>query len=223
MKTIRTTVIAALLLTAPAFAQADKTAKDTKTTGMKAETSMKSELPFDEKGLLERLHEDNQTEIMLGNLVKQKATTESVKNFGDMMVKDHTMADQQVMQLAQKKNWKLSKPKAANEMERKHMAHNEAGVADLKSLEGVMFDSVYASMMVADHDHAVWMLTNAQKKFSTGETADLARQLLPKLQQHRDAAYKMLGEVKVTEGTTATGGSGTEMEHDMGSMKNKTK
>lgn len=208
MKTVRNALVAAVILSVPAFAETGKS--DTKmTTDATGKDMISKVLPTDEKGLMERLHDDNQREVMLGQLAQQKAQTQGAKDVASMMVQDHQQADKDLMAMAQKKGMKIGKPTPANEMERKHMAEVEAATAHLKTLDGVAFDSVYLANMVADHDHAVLMVSAGQQKFASNtEVAGMLQQLQPKLQQHRDHAYQALGQVKVTQGGMATGGSG---------------
>jgi putative membrane protein len=51
-------------------------------------------------------------EVELGNLAQQKGMDEQVKAFGAMMVKDHSMANMEMMELAKTK--KITLPEAIN-------------------------------------------------------------------------------------------------------------
>lgn len=50
--------------------------------------------------LLTDLHVVNQMEIQMGQLAKSNGSSKKVKDCGDMLIKDHTKADKQVMDLA---------------------------------------------------------------------------------------------------------------------------
>lgn len=198
-------ILAALVLAAPAFA-ADPAAKttDTKATGRGA----MAPLPYDEKGLIERLHDDNQREIALGKLAQQKATNQATKDFAAMMVREHEQADKDLMALASKMKIQPGKPAPASDKERKKVAYVESAKALLEAADGPMFDSYYMANMVSDHDKAVFMVTRGMEKFSANqELATLLKQLQPKLIEHREHAYRTLGQVRVDQ-QAGVGGAG---------------
>ena len=73
------------------------------------------------------------SEVMLGNLAKQKATNPQVKDFGDMMVMDHTKANDEMKQIAVAK--KITLPDSVASEEKKLMA-------DLSEKQGADFDQI---------------------------------------------------------------------------------
>src|SRR5690606_1380855 len=82
-------------------------------------------------------------EVELGRLAQQNASSQRVKNFGAMMVKDHGKANDELKQLASAKNIQL--PSAPLEKHQKH-------IDNLKGKTGVEFDKDYMKMMVNDHE-----------------------------------------------------------------------
>ena len=171
-------------------------------------------VPNDEKAFLERLHYTNLKEIKLGQLAQQNATHPDVKSFGEMMVKDHTAADQKLMTMAQGKGLKLADmPKPLNDMEKKVMAADKANQEKLQALKGEAFDACYMSLMVGDHDETLGKVMAGQQGL-TGNT-DLTAMLgnvSQSVTQHRQQAYSVLGRL----GPQATGAGGTG---DMGGTK----
>jgi len=171
-------------------------------------------VPNDEKAFLERLHYTNLKEIKLGQLAQQNGMSQDVKSFGEMMVKDHTAADQKLMTMAQGKGLKLADmPKPLNEVEKKVMAADKANHEKLQGLKGEAFDACYMSLMVGDHDETLGKVMAGQQGL-TGNTELTAMlgNVSQSVTQHRQQAYSVLGRL----GPQATGAGGTG---DMGGTK----
>jgi putative membrane protein len=168
-------------------------------------------VPNDEKAFLERLHYTNLKEIKLGQLAQQNATHPDVKSFGEMMVKDHTAADQKLMAMAQTRGLKLADmPKPMGDVEKKVMAADKANQEKLQALKGEAFDACYMSLMVGDHDETLGKVMAGQQGL-TGNTELTAMlgNVSQSVTQHRQQAYSVLGRL----GPQATGAG------DMGGTK----
>lgn len=177
-------------------------------------------VPADEKAFLERLHHINQTEIKLGKLAQQNAQNADVKAYGEMLVKDHTTADQQVLAYAQQKGLKLADmPKPLNEVERKAMDAEKAAMEKFQVLKGQPFDACFLAHMVGDHDMALGKVMAGQQNFTDAAVTPLLQQHAQSITQHRQQAYTLLGRVGPGS-TMGVGGSGDmhkgHMGHDMG-------
>jgi len=119
-------------------------------------------------------------EVTLGQLAKTHAQSQAVKDFGAMMVRDHSNANAQLKSVAGKKNVTL--PAALPEKLQKH-------VDDLSKKTGTEFDKDYISMMVDDHQDDIKLFEKCAK--SDKEDADVkafAAKTLPTLYKHLDAA-----------------------------------
>lgn len=118
-------------------------------------------------------------EVELGNLAQQNAQNPRVKSFGQMMVRDHSAANNELKSLASAKNLMLT-----DSMMKKHRDHVES----MRKMTGKAFDNHYMDMMVKDHTEDVQKF----EKASTGATdADLkawAGKTLPVLRMHLDSA-----------------------------------
>jgi putative membrane protein len=84
----------------------------------------------------------NMAEVALGKLATEKSQNDDVKKFGQMMVDDHSKAEQDLEGVASKNNWTL--PKEVN-------AQQKAEQQRLEKLSGAAFDRAYVQMMVKDH------------------------------------------------------------------------
>ena len=114
-------------------------------------------------------------EVSLGKLATQKATSEKVRAFGQQMVTDHTQANQELMQLAQKEHLTLPKQPTAQQ---------QADERKLRSENGPAFDTAYMRDMLQDHRKDV---AEFQKEAQNGRDPGLkafAQKYLPILQNH---------------------------------------
>lgn len=126
-------------------------------------------------------------EVALGKLALQKAASDEVKNFGQVMVTDHSKANTELEKLAGTKSIVL--PKAPLPKHQKHIDH-------LSSLNGAEFDKAYMSMMVKDHQEDISKFQEAAKSQTEPEIKAFAQKTLPVLQKHLDLARKTKAKVQ---------------------------
>jgi len=115
------------------------------------------------------------SEVELGNLAQKKSNNESVKDFGAMMVKDHTAANNKLEDVAASKNISLPTSASVGQMATK---------AKLEVLSGDTFDKSYIKGMIKDHEEAIAMF---KKEAASGQDADakaFAVATLPTLRAH---------------------------------------
>lgn len=86
------------------------------------------------------------TEIQLGKIAAERATNPDVKAFGQMMVKDHTQASNELKEIASQ--LKLQLP---NTLDKKH----QDLVDRLSKLQGAEFDREYMKAMVPGHEEVL--------------------------------------------------------------------
>jgi putative membrane protein len=120
-------------------------------------------------------------EVAAGQLASQRGSSDQVKQFGQMMVTDHTKANDQLKQIASSKGVVIpdSDPKADKE------------TAKLSKLSGGQFDATYAKMERKDHAATIKLF---QKEADKGQDPDLkkfAADTLPTLEAHDEAAKKL--------------------------------
>lgn len=117
-------------------------------------------------------------EVDLGKLASTKGTNPEVKKFGQMMVTDHTAANNQLKELATKKGWTLP-----TDIDSSHKSTAD----DLKSRSGADFDSAYVDEMVDDHEKDVKAFQDKANNASDPDLKAFAQKTLPVLQKHLDA------------------------------------
>lgn len=199
---IRGAVVAVCTLGLSAMAQG---------TTAKPSTQNLPKIPTEPKAYLERIQYGNQMEVQLSELARTKAVNPQVKEFASLMVTDHQNAMNKVTQVAERQKMKLGEPKPMNDMEKKSMAATKATMEMLQSLDGMAFDQVYMANIVQNHDKMLGKLAAGQQQFGTAEWASIIGELMPKVSQHRDEAYRILGTLKTPTSGMGTGGAG--MEH----------
>jgi putative membrane protein len=118
-------------------------------------------------------------EVELGNMAAQKAQNQRVKNFGSMMVIDHTQANKDLKNIASGKN--ITMPTA---MLPEHQRH----VDMIKNKTGADFDKAYMKMMLDDHKKDVNEFKQASTTLKNADIKGFASRTLPVLQKHLDSA-----------------------------------
>jgi putative membrane protein len=114
-------------------------------------------------------------EVMLGQMAAMKTEEDAVKQFGQMMVKDHTKANKQLKEITTEKGVRLPAEVAPE---------HKALAARLEKLSGAEFDRAYMKEMIEDHEKDV---KEFQKEADSGRDADIkkwAAKTLPTLQMH---------------------------------------
>ena len=153
---------------------------------------------------------DGMTEVAVGNLALQRAQNESVKQFAQRMVTDHTAANTELTQLAASKSVTLP-----TTIDAKH----QAMVDKLSKLSGSDFDRAYMKMMVNDHEKAVKMFQDQSEKGTDADAKAFAAKTLPTLQSH----LQMARTISATVGGSSGGGnrnSNSEMNMNMNTNSN---
>jgi putative membrane protein len=118
-------------------------------------------------------------EVELGNVAQQNGNNARVKNFGQMMVSDHSKANDELKSLASSKGIALPGSLPANEQ--KH-------VDAMKKMNGKSFDTHYMSMMVNDHKTDIGEFEKASKSAKDADLKNWATKTLPTLKTHLDSA-----------------------------------
>jgi putative membrane protein len=133
-------------------------------------------------------------EVELGNLAKQKASSNDVKQFGDRMVTDHGKANDELKRVAQQKSIQL--PTALD-------AKHKATVDRLSKLSGDAFDKAYMKEMLSDHKHDVSVFKKESTSAKDTEVKQFASSTLPTLEDHLKLAEDTASKV----GVSATAGT----------------
>jgi putative membrane protein len=124
----------------------------------------------------------NSAEVELGKIVAAKSKTPSVKQFAQMMVKDHTTALNELQELAQSKNLNFNDdlPDDAKALQ-----------AKLSSDTGKQLDKDYMDGMVEDHQKDIQEFTGQLQNAKDPDVKQWASKTLPTLQKHLEKAQQI--------------------------------
>ena len=126
-------------------------------------------------------------EVILGKLAKEKAVNAKVKDFGAMMVKDHSKANNELKALAKSKG--ITLPDAIDKEEQK--------VKDeLSAKSGADFDKAYVKNMIDDHKADIKEFEKAIKNLKDMDLKAFAVKALPMLKMHLETIQKIQDGMK---------------------------
>jgi putative membrane protein len=132
--------------------------------------------------------EGNYAEIDAGKLAQEKSKNEAVKQYGALLVKDHSAANEKARQAATQLG--VTPPAGASVMEK-------AEYVKFKVLSGATFDRSFAKGMIKDHEAAI---KDYQKASAKNDVAGAyAKETLPTLQNHLKEAQSLSKQLQVKQ------------------------
>jgi len=167
-------------------------APDTSGTGstsgaatMSAGSSATGQLPAADSQFVTKAAEGGQYEVEVARLAADKATDPQVKSFAQMLVDDHTAANEQLRQIASSHN--LPMPAALP-------ADKKKKFDQLGKLSGAEFDKQFVKEVgLDDHRHDIAEFEKAAKSARSDDVRDFAQSTLPTLKKHLAEAEKLPG------------------------------
>jgi len=126
-------------------------------------------------------------EVELGKMAATKAANLDVKKFAQMMVDDHTKANNDLKALAQKKGIQVPTDTDAD---------HKATMDDLRNLVGAEFDKAYVEDMYDDHRHDVAEFEEQSENSSDPDVKAFAVKTLPVLRKHLEAIEAIRSKMK---------------------------
>jgi len=124
-------------------------------------------------------------EVQLGKIAMDKGVSKRVKDFGAMMVQDHTQANDDLKMRASALN--ITLPATVSDDMQKEI--------DMCSKKmGKDFDKEYMNMMLDDHKKDVDEFKKAAENLSDSTIKDFASKTLPVLEKHLDSAKAITGK-----------------------------
>lgn len=164
-----------------------KEAKDS--NAAKIDSQRTIEQPLSAKGLskgdadfLVNAASGSMMEVELGQLAQTNSRTRQVKDFGAMMVRDHSEGGLKLKTLASAKNVIL--PDAVSNRQQKE-------IDDLKKKKGKEFDKAYVLLMIDDHKDDIREFEKQAGKGMDSLTRAFASSSLEMLRRHLDSANSL--------------------------------
>jgi putative membrane protein len=142
----------------------------------------------DDSEFLVAAAETDLMEIEIGKLAQSKGTDQGVKDFGKMLVADHTKSANDTKPFAERLNVTL--PTAITEKGKEH--YNELN----EQKTGMDFDMKFADMMVKGHEEAVGKMEKASTDANDAEVRAWAAGMVPTLKMHLEHAKTLQEQLK---------------------------
>jgi len=127
------------------------------------------------------------TEVQLGELAQQKGMNQKVKDFGSMMVHDHSAVNEKVKALAAQRNVTL--PTAVSD-------ESQKDIKDCSAKTGKDFDKSFMTAMVKKHEATIDMFEKAANDSKDADVKTFINNTLPKVREHLDSAKAIRKELK---------------------------
>src|SRR5438874_2915680 len=135
-----------------------------------------------EQDFMKKATEANLSEINVARLAVQKSDNTDVKDYANMIQKDHTGALEDLTDLMKDKN--VPEPKTL-------AADTQQDVTRMNALTGPEFDREFINKMVADHQKAVEMFRDEAAGAMNPDVKKYVENVLPKLEMHLDKAQRL--------------------------------
>lgn len=192
---------ASLALMPAAFAQSSKpgTAKE--------HTKEQSQLKPADQNFVTKAAIGGMFEVQSSELAKDKAESAEVKDFADMMIRDHDKANKELETLA--KDHGANVPTALD-------AKHEADLKKLQGLQGAEFDKEYIQVQRGAHKEAIGLFQSYSESKDNPQLTSWAGKTLPVLKEHQSHLQKLSPGVAEGAGKPSnTGRSATGSEQPM--------
>jgi putative membrane protein len=124
----------------------------------------------------------NLMEVQISQLVAQKAQNEQIKEFAQMIAKDHQKANEQLKELAREKNIQVSE-----QLE----DWRQATLDHVKQIQGPDLERKYIFHQVGGHHTAILEQRFAAAQAQDQDIRQLAARMVPKLQDHLRQAERI--------------------------------
>jgi putative membrane protein len=127
------------------------------------------------------------TEVKLGGIAQEKAMNKRIKDFGEMMTRDHTKAGDELKSLARRKNVTLPDSIGSDHRNK---------IDNLQKKNGKDFDRAYIDMMVDGHQSTVNDFEKASNNTKDPDVKAWVDKTLPTLRAHLDSAKAIQKAIK---------------------------
>ena len=121
-------------------------------------------------------------EVNLSQLAATRTRNPAVREFAQRMVVDHTQANRQLLDMANRQQIPLAKT-----MDDKHQKLFEK----LSKMDGAEFDRAYLDGLVKDHEEAVKLFEDESKNGKNDALKKWAGKTLPSLKKHLESARNL--------------------------------
>ena len=149
---------------------------------MSPDTSKMATVDIDAKDFSKEAAQGGMMEVQLGQVAIKNGGSQAVKGFGKMMVDDHTQINNQLKDLASRKNVDLLTSVSDNQ---------QKDIDKLSKETGKEFDKDYAKMMIKDHKNDIDAFKKAEDKISDSDYKNFIQNTVTTLQKHLNAIQEI--------------------------------
>ena len=149
-------------------------------TGCDEDDNDKNELSDADENFVEDVARGNMTEVEFAELAVERATNQSVIDFAQHMITEHTQAQTELKSASDKfddVDW-------PNDMDQTHKQLKE----QLSSMSGYKFDSVYMVGQVNDHQMTLQLFNSEISNGKESDILDYANKYKPHISEHLEEA-----------------------------------
>ncbi|MGH7936363.1 MAG: DUF4142 domain-containing protein [Chthoniobacterales bacterium] len=135
-----------------------------------------------EKAFIKKAADGGMTEVKLGEIAQQNGGTDDIKDFGKLMVDDHTKINDNLKDVAGKMD--VAVP---TEVSAKH----QAAIDKLSKLHGAAFDKAYTKDMVKDHKTDIAEFEEAGKMVKNDDLKNFIEKSTETMKGHLEKIEKI--------------------------------
>jgi putative membrane protein len=142
--------------------------------------------------VIAHVHHVNQMEIDAGKMAQKQGSTQAIKSYGEMLVKDHQQNDRDLTSFAKKHGQAIPMEKATNEADKKDMQDTKDAMNKLGKMKGADFDREFLRMMVDGHDKELAKIDSEAAEVTNNDLQTMLKDMKPVLQRHADQARELM-------------------------------
>jgi putative membrane protein len=136
----------------------------------------------DDSKFLQEAIRGNTAEVKMGELAKQHAQSKDVRDYGQMLIDDHSKANDKAIAAAKSMNVTAPTEPSAQQKQEHDM---------IAKLSGSQFDSMFMDHMVRDHQEDIAKYTAQARTGDSSKATDYAKSSLPTLKEHLSKAQSI--------------------------------
>jgi putative membrane protein len=140
-----------------------------------------------DKDFVRKAADGDMLEVSLGELARQQAESPDVRQFGQIMARDHTISSNKLLEISKKDN--LAIPMDMDRQDHEMVQH-------LSGLKGRDFDRAYMKHMVQDQREDIKLFEQMANEGTNPDLKNYAARTLPTLREHLRTAqdiYRKIG------------------------------
>jgi putative membrane protein len=139
-----------------------------------------------DRSFVRKAADRNMMEVALGEMAEERAASPDVKQFGQMMAREHTLADNQLLEIAKKDNLEVPV-----DMDREdHEIH-----LHLSGLKGHDFDRAYMNQVINNHKDDLKLFEQMANEGANADLRNYARKSLANLREHLRMAQEIYSRI----------------------------